>query len=59
MDSFQFVIMKTTELVLTVKNSENQKGLGMKNIDSRISFLNGNIQIYSEVNKGISVVFTF
>ena len=38
---------------------ENQKGLGMKNIDSRISFLNGTIKIYSEINKGISVLFTF
>ncbi|CAD0005647.1 MULTISPECIES: sensor histidine kinase [Flavobacterium] len=41
------------------KKSENQKGLGMKNIDSRISFLNGNIEISSEVNKGIDVFFTF
>ncbi|MBZ4043300.1 sensor histidine kinase [Flavobacterium hibisci] len=41
------------------KNSENQKGLGMKNIDSRISFLNGSIDIKSEINKGIEVFFTF
>lgn len=41
------------------KNSENQKGLGMKNIDSRISFLNGNINISSNINKGIEVFFTF
>ncbi|MDR7373009.1 histidine kinase [Flavobacterium aquidurense] len=41
------------------ENTHNQKGLGMKNIDSRISFLNGNIQINSEINKGISVIFTF
>jgi signal transduction histidine kinase len=41
------------------KNAENQKGLGMKNIDSRISFLNGEIKINSEVNKGIAVIFTF
>jgi signal transduction histidine kinase len=41
------------------KNSENQKGLGMKNIDSRISFLNGTIKIDSEINKGIAVIFTF
>jgi len=41
------------------KNSENQKGLGMKNIESRISFLNGTIKIYSELNKGINVTFTF
>lgn len=41
------------------KNAENQKGLGMKNIDSRISFLDGTIQINSEINKGIEVIFTF
>jgi len=41
------------------KNAENQKGLGMKNIDSRVSFLNGDIKINSEINKGISVIFTF
>lgn len=41
------------------QNSENQKGLGMKNIDSRISFLNGTIQINSEIGKGIAVIFTF
>ncbi len=41
------------------KSDENQKGLGMKNIDSRISFLEGTIKITSEVNNGIIVNFTF
>jgi len=41
------------------QNIENQKGLGMKNIDSRISFLNGIIKINSEINHGIAVMFTF
>ena len=41
------------------KNAENQKGLGMKNIDSRISFLNGNIKIDSQINKGVIVDITF
>lgn len=41
------------------ENTENQKGLGMKNMDSRISFLKGTIEIHSEIGKGISVVFTF
>ena len=31
------------------KNEENQKGLGMKNIDSRISFLEGTIKITSRL----------
>lgn len=38
---------------------DNQKGLGMKNIDSRISFLDGTIEINSQINNGISVMFTF
>lgn len=41
------------------QNSENQKGLGMKNIDSRISFLKGTIQTYSEINKGFAAKITF
>lgn len=41
------------------KNHENQKGLGMKNIDSRISFLNGTINFKSEIERGIEVIFTF
>lgn len=40
-------------------NAENQKGLGMKNIDSRISFLGGAIKMTSEINNGIAVNFTF
>jgi len=40
-------------------NAENQKGMGMKNIDSRISFLDGAIQINSQINNGVLVVFTF
>ena len=42
-----------------VEKCENQKGLGMKNMDSRISFLDGTIEIDSEIGNGISVVFTF
>lgn len=42
-----------------MENVENQKGLGMKNIDSRLSFLDGTIQINSEIGNGIAVMFTF
>ncbi|WP_031457746.1 sensor histidine kinase [Flavobacterium chungangense] len=52
-------IYKDNGIGFDSKKSENQKGLGMKNIDSRISFLNGSIEISSEVNKGIDVFFTF
>lgn len=35
------------------------KGLGMKNIESRIIFLEGDIEINSAVDKGVNVVFNF
>ncbi len=40
------------------KNQES-KGLGMKNIASRIAFLNGKLKIKSEINKGSEFVFSF
>ncbi|MWB96845.1 sensor histidine kinase [Flavobacterium sp. GA093] len=50
---------KDNGLGFNSQDIENQKGLGMKNIDTRISFLNGTIQIDSEINKGIDIIFTF
>jgi len=41
------------------QNAENQKGLGMKNIYSRISFVNGSIAINSKAGSGFHAVFTF
>ena len=38
---------------------ENHKGLGMKNIASRVAVLEGNLLIESQVNNGISVIFNF
>ena len=40
-------------------NYKNQKGLGMKNIESRVAFLKGTIAMDSSINNGISVVFNF
>ena len=40
-------------------DSENQKGLGMKNVESRISFINGTMAITSSKNEGVSVVINF
>lgn len=40
-------------------NSLHQKGLGLKNIESRISFLKGSLSFYSEVDKGVNVEFIF
>ena len=41
------------------KLSENQKGLGMKNIESRIDFIDGFIEFESKPNKGLKVTFSF
>lgn len=41
------------------KKMENQKGLGMKNMESRVSFLNGALHVTSEINKGTQVIFNF
>ncbi len=37
------------------KDSKNNKGLGTKNIESRVEILNGLLTINSEINKGIQV----
>jgi signal transduction histidine kinase len=42
-----------------VDSLKNKKGLGMKNIESRIIFLNGTIAISSVINKGTEVIFKF
>ncbi|MFV8368017.1 sensor histidine kinase [Flavobacterium sp. LB2R40] len=42
-----------------MKKDSNKKGLGMKNIESRVAFLNGNITIDSALNKGMKVNFNF
>jgi len=42
-----------------VNEMKNKRGLGMKNIESRIIFLEGSIVFDSEINKGCKVVFTF
>ncbi len=42
-----------------LKSEDCQKGLGMKNIESRINFLNGTFSIESNKNKGVQINFTF
>ncbi|PZD77132.1 sensor histidine kinase [Mesonia sp. K7] len=42
-----------------IEDKQNHKGLGMKNIDSRIQFLQGSLFIHSELGKGTTVIFTF
>lgn len=41
------------------KSDDSQKGLGMKNIESRINFLNGTFTIDSSLNNGVKIKFTF
>lgn len=41
------------------KDNKNAKGLGMKNIEGRINFIQGSMKISSETNKGTQVVFNF
>ncbi len=41
-------------------NLGNQKrGIGMQNIESRINFLGGTINVQSEINKGVRIEFNF
>ena len=40
------------------ENPENKKGLGMKNIESRINFLKGKLSIQSSINQGTNVIFS-
>lgn len=41
-------------------NLGNQKrGIGMQNIESRINFLGGNINVQSEIDKGVQIEFNF
>jgi signal transduction histidine kinase len=39
--------------------SFNSNGLGMKNIESRVGFLNGILTVDSKINGGTVVTFTF
>lgn len=36
-----------------------KRGIGMQNIESRLSFLEGQINVYSEINKGVQIDFNF
>jgi signal transduction histidine kinase len=42
-----------------VKSDANMKGIGMKNIESRVNYLNGGLTINSKINKGTEIIFNF
>ena len=52
-------IYKDNGMGFDTTSSQNMKGLGMKNIESRITFLNGTFSINSQKNGGVNVIFTF
>ncbi|MFV8379376.1 sensor histidine kinase [Flavobacterium sp. LB3R33] len=58
-DEKNWCFYKDDGIGFEMKSDENKKGLGMKNIESRIAFLNGKMTLDSSINKGISVVFNF
>jgi signal transduction histidine kinase len=41
-----------------IKNSKHKKGLGLKNIESRVAMLKGHYIIESEPNKGFKIILT-
>lgn len=42
-----------------IKDEKNQNGLGMKNINSRVGFLNATVIVDSAIGKGINVLLNF
>lgn len=42
-----------------INDKKNAKGLGMKNMEGRINFIQGTMKTTSEINKGTQVVFNF
>lgn len=41
------------------KSSKKKRGIGMQNIDSRVNFLGGTLNVFSEINKGVQIDFNF
>ncbi|HET8810564.1 MAG TPA: sensor histidine kinase [Flavobacteriaceae bacterium] len=41
------------------QNNDQKKGLGIKNIQSRVNFLNGELVIDSKISEGTKVIFNF
>lgn len=42
-----------------IDNLKNKKGLGLKNIESRVNFLNGKFKINSAIDKGVQIILNF
>lgn len=46
-------------LGINISELQNQKGLGMKNIESRVIFLKGHLNLKSDLNQGFKATFKF
>lgn len=58
-DAKTFCFYKDNGNGFDAANHQNSKGLGMKNIESRINFLNGSLTVDSAEGKGSNFVFSF
>ena len=59
LDDQKVCIYSDNGLGFDLNNTNNQKGLGMRNIESRISFIDGKYSIDSKPNGGFKTVFNF
>ena len=59
LDDQKVCIYSDNGLGFDLNNTDNQKGLGMRNIESRISFIGGKYSIDSKPNGGVKIVFNF
>lgn len=58
-DTNTFCFYKDNGKGFDAENRQNFKGLGMKNIESRVNFLNGTLTVNSAEGKGSNFVFSF
>jgi signal transduction histidine kinase len=58
-NGFKTCIYNDNGIGFDTSDDKNQSGLGMKNIKSRVDFLEGSIKISSSLNNGITVVIHF
>ena len=55
----QACFYKDNGIGFDAKSKNKKRGIGMQNIESRVSFLNGEINVQSEINKGVQIEFNF
>ena len=50
-----FITVEDNGIGFDVSDAKNKNGMGLKNIKNRIDFLNGKLEIDSQINQGTSV----